>query len=77
MSIAMSKISEFMTVFDINVTQRMPLVGQKLLIFPEYLSSAPCISVVRVARALVVCVMFCRSLFVLFSFGHCVVCPSS
>jgi hypothetical protein len=33
---------------------------------------------VRVARSLVVCVMFCRSLFVIFtfSFGHCVVCPS-
>jgi hypothetical protein len=32
----------------------------------------------RVTRSLVVCAMFCRSLFVLFPFffGHCVVCPS-
>jgi len=32
---------------------------------------------VRVALSLVFCVMFCRSLFVLFSCGHCIVCPSS
>ena len=34
---------------------------------------------VRVFLSLVFCVVFCRSLFVLlsFSFGHCIVCPSS
>jgi hypothetical protein len=37
----------------------------------------PILRGVRVARSLVVCVMFCRSLFVLFSFRHCIVCPSS
>ena len=39
----------------------------------------PCFSGVRDARSLAFCVMFYRSLFILlsFSFGHCVVCPSS
>ena len=32
---------------------------------------------VRVARILVFCVMFCRSLFVPFSVGHFIVCPLS
>jgi hypothetical protein len=39
----------------------------------------PVFSGVRVARSLVFCVMFYRSLFApfcAFSFGHCVVCPS-
>ena len=31
---------------------------------------------VRVAEPLLFCVMFCTSLFVLFLFGHCIVCPS-
>ena len=39
---------------------------------------SPVFNGVHVARTLVFCVMFCRSLFVLlyFYFGHCVVCPS-
>ena len=40
----------------------MPLVEQELLTFPEYLRLPPVI----VARSLVFCVVFCRSLFVLF-----------
>ena len=32
---------------------------------------------VRVARSLVFCLEFCKSLFCSFSFAHCVVCPSS
>ena len=32
---------------------------------------------IRIARSLGVRVVFCRSLFILFLFGHCVVCPSS
>ena len=43
---------------------------------PEF---TPCFSEVRVARSLVLCVCFvdrCLS-FCTFSFGHCVVCPSS
>ena len=37
------------------------------------------LSGVRVARSLVFCIVFCRSLFILFSlsFGHCIVVPSS
>ena len=32
---------------------------------------------VRVARSFVFCVVFCRSMFVLFSFDQCIVCNSS
>ena len=39
---------------------------QELLPFPEHLCSPPDFSEVRVTRALVFCVVFCRSLFVLF-----------
>ena len=47
-------------------------------ILPEYQSSLPIFSGVPVARSLVFCVVFCRSLFVScsFSFGHGIVCPS-
>ena len=44
---------------------------------PEHLISTSVFSGVRVTRTLVLCVVFCRSLFVLFYFGHCVVCTSS
>ena len=58
----------------------VPLVEQELPTLPEHLSSPPPLvfSGVRVIQSLVLCVMFCRSLFVLctFSFDHCVVCPS-
>jgi hypothetical protein len=37
----------------------------------------PCVSGVRVALSLTFCAMFCRSLFVFFSFGYCMVCLSS
>ena len=57
----------------------MPLVEQELLTFPEHLSSPPVSSGVRVARSLVsyVCFVECCFPFVLFLFGHCVVCSSS
>ena len=45
---------------------------------PEYLSSPPVFSGVRVTRSLVLCVCFvdrCLS-FCPFSFGHCVICSS-
>ena len=60
--------------------KRVPLVEQGLLTSHEHLSSTPGFSWVLVTRSLVLCVMFCRSLFVIlsfFSFGHCVVYPSS
>jgi hypothetical protein len=53
--------------------------GEDLLTLPEYMSSPPVFSGVRVARSLVLCVCFvdrCLS-FCTFSFGHCVVCSSS
>jgi len=40
-----------------------------------HMSSPRCFSGVRVARSLVFCVVFCRSLFVLFSCDHRFVCP--
>ena len=44
----------------------MPLAEQELPALPEHLSSSPGFSGVRVTLSLVLCVMFCRSLFVLF-----------
>ena len=38
--------------------------------------SIPGFCSVRVVRSLVFCIVFCRSLFVLFSFGYCIVCSS-
>jgi hypothetical protein len=40
-------------------------VEQELLTLPDHLSSPPVFSGVRVARSVVFCVVFCRSLFVL------------
>ena len=37
----------------------------------------PAFSEVRVSRSSVFCIMFCKSLFVLFLFGHSIVCPAS
>ena len=63
-------ICSFMTCHCIvpRLTQRVPLVAQELPTLPEHLSSSPVFSGVRVTRSLVLCVMFCRSLFVLSSF---------
>jgi hypothetical protein len=73
-------LSSFMTChsFVTRLTWRVPLLEQELLILPEYLSSPPIFSGVRVSRSLVLCVCFvdrCLS-FCPFLFGHCVVCPS-
>ena len=65
--------SWLITGFVTGVTRRV----QELLILPGHMSSPPVFSGVRVARSLVFCVVFCRSLFVFFSFVHYVVCPSS
>jgi len=50
-----------------------------MLTLPEHMSSAPVFSGVRVTRslALYVCSVDCCLSFCPFSFGHCVVCPSS
>ena len=73
-------LSSFMTYngFVTRVTWRVPLVEQKQLSLPEYLSSFPVFSGVLVTWSVVLCVLFvdrCLS-FRPLSFGHCVVCPS-
>ena len=55
--------SSFMTYH--RVTRQLPQMEQKLLSIPEHMSSPPVLSWVCVTRSLVLCVMFCRSLFVL------------
>jgi hypothetical protein len=65
--------------FVTRLTRRVPLVKQELPTLPEYLSSPPVVSAVRVTRSLVLYVCFvdrCLS-FCTFYFGHCVVCSSS
>ena len=52
---------------SLTVGRRVSLVEQELLTLPEQQSSPPVFSGVRVARAIVFCVVFCRSLFVLLS----------
>ena len=54
--------------FVTRVTRRVPLVEQKLLVLPDHLSSHSVFSGVRVNRSLVLCAMFCRSLFVPLSY---------
>ena len=63
----------------LTVTWWVSHVEQELLTPLEHLimNSPLVFSGVCVAQSLVFCVMFCRSLFVLFSFGKCNVCPSS
>jgi hypothetical protein len=66
--------SWLVTMFVTRVIRLMPLVEQELPTLPDHLSSHPVLSGVRVTRSLVLCVMFCRSLFFLLSFF---VCPFS
>ena len=49
-------------------TYHMGLVEEELLTRPKHLDTPSVISGVRATRCLVLCVMFCRSLFVLLSF---------
>jgi hypothetical protein len=55
-------------VICIVLVLRLSLVEQELHTLPEHRSSVPDLSGVRVTRTSVLCVMFCRSLFVLLSF---------
>ena len=71
--------SWLVTGFVTRLTPRVPLVEQELLSLPGHRSSTPVFGRVCVAWYLVLCPCFvdhCLS-FCLFSFGHCVVCPSS
>jgi len=66
--------SWLITGFIIILTRQVPLVEQELLTIPEHRSLPTCVSGLRVARSLVLCVMFCRSLFVLLSFFFSLLC---
>ena len=57
--------SSLFTGFVTRATRQVPLVEQGLLTLQDHMSS-PNFSWVRVARSLVFCVVFCRSLLVLF-----------
>ena len=59
------------------LTRRIPLVEQELLTLPEHLSSSPVFSGARVTRSLVLCVIFCRSLFLLLSYFFWSLCGMS
>ena len=50
--------SWFITGFITRLTRRVPLVEQELLTLPEYLSSPPVLTGVRVTRFIVLCVCF-------------------
>ena len=52
------------------LTRRVTIVEQELPTLPEH----PIFSGVRIAKYLVFCVVFCRSLFVLLSFFLCSLC---
>jgi hypothetical protein len=52
------------TITPPGLTRRGSLVEQELLTLLKHLSSLPVFSGVRVTRSLVLCVVFCRSLFV-------------
>jgi hypothetical protein len=51
-------------------------VEQELQTLSERLSSSLISSGVRIAQSQVLCVVFCRSLFVLLSLSYCIVCLS-
>ena len=67
---------EFTSHLSILTVRSRNLVKQELPTLPKHLSLYLVFSGVGVARSLVFCVVFCKSLFALFSFGHCDVCPS-
>jgi hypothetical protein len=59
---------------DTRLTLRPPwLVEQELVTFPQHLGSPQVFIRMRVARSLVFCVVFCRSLFVLCPFSFVIV----
>ena len=71
-------LSSFMTYSWVCILEynhgRVPLVEQE---WSPFLSSSRFLVGFVLLIFLFFCVMFCRSLFVLFSFDHCVVCPFS
>jgi hypothetical protein len=69
--------SLLITGFVTRVSRYVSHVEEDLPTYPEHPSSSSVFINVLVARSLVFCVILCRSLFVLFSFCHCDVCPST
>ena len=67
------------TWFVIRVKRRVPVVEKELHIFPEHLTSSSFFIALCVAGSLVFRVIFCLSVLdsCPFSFGHCIVCPTS
>ena len=71
--------SWLITGFATRLTRLVWLMEQELLTHPEYMSSTPVFSGVRIIRSFALYVCFvdrCFSFYV-FSVGHCVVCSSS
>ena len=66
----------FITGFVSTVTRRVLLVDHQLITLPETSRSSPVFNGVYVARYLVFCVVFCKSLFVLFSFFFLIIVSS-
>ena len=60
--------SWLITGFVVRVTRRMSNMEQELLTLPEHMSSTLVFGGVRVTRSLVLCVVFCRKVFVFLSF---------
>ena len=55
----------------LTVTRRVSIVKKELLTLPKHPGSPTVVSGIRVARSLVFCVIFCRSLYVLLSLFFC------
>jgi hypothetical protein len=56
------------TIYKARVTSRVPLMEQERLKLPKNLSSYPVCNGFVFAQSLVLCVVFCRSLFIILSF---------
>jgi len=68
-------ISDVVHAVRLTAKRRVSLEEQELLTLPEHLSSPPIFSGVRVAQSLGFCVLYCRSIFVLFILVIYIVCP--
>jgi len=58
--------SSLITGFVSRVTRRVSLLENELLTIPDHLGLPPVLIGVRGARSMVICVLFCRTFFVLF-----------
>ena len=74
--VTMHSLSSFMIGFRPRVTRQVPPVKQKLPILPEHTSSPPGFKWGSYCSIFSFLCSVCRLLFCLFSYGHCIVCPS-